>query len=147
MSNVIFDTARLGALALALGGCALFAVGGPQQLEVHALLDGREVTGVGCMLANDSGRWYVAAPGRVTVMRSRGALSVDCLREGAGSNADQAEAPAERARLTAHFLISADGGFHPGRAGADLFYPATLNVTMRAPPAAGSAPAVGSPVF
>jgi hypothetical protein len=148
MSNLTFRIACLGALLLATGGCSLFDVNGPQQLEVHALFDGREVAGVGCMLANDNGRWYVALPARVTVVRSRGALSVDCLREGAGSIAEQAEAPLERSRLAAHLSIPADGGYHAdGRIGAGLSYPATLNVVMQAPRAAGPVPAVASPVF
>jgi hypothetical protein len=146
MSNLILRTA-CAALLLATGGCALFAGGGPQQVEVHALLDGREVAGVGCMLANDSGRWFVLAPGRVTVQRSRGPLAVDCLREGSGSDEEQLEARRERALLKAHQLLPAGGFYGDGRLGAGYSYPATINIDLHAPAAASPLPAAGNAVF
>lgn len=143
MSTPIFHptysrTLCAGALLLALGACSFMGAAAPQQLEVHAMLGERELHGVGCMLANDSGRWTVVAPGRVTVVASRAPLSVDCLRQGAGSAAEQAESPAELARLDAHQRIAAEGA----RA-----YPATINVKLLPTVAAGPPLAVGSPLF
>src|SRR5689334_15521187 len=81
------------ALALApsavLSGCVSGSGAGAdatlQQIEVHTILDHREVAGVGCLLANDFGRWFVTAPGRVTVTRSSKPMAVYCKRDGVGS--------------------------------------------------------------
>lgn len=138
-----------GALLLATGGCALFASldGEPQQIEVHALLQGQEVAGVGCTLANDHGRWSVLAPGRVTVLRSQAPLYVDCLRRGEGGQLEQGEAPAERARLSAHLVIPAGGYLRDGRPISAYVYPATINADMTSIVAARPAAAVVGNVF
>src|SRR4051812_9225149 len=65
--------------SIGLSGCVTATVDTTaQQVEVHAILDHREVAGVGCLLANDFGRWFVVAPGRVTVVRSSKPLAVYC---------------------------------------------------------------------
>ena len=52
---------------------------------MRAILDHREVAGVGCVLSNQAGRWFVTAPGRVTIRKSVGDLAVDCKKDGVGA--------------------------------------------------------------
>jgi hypothetical protein len=74
---------------------------------VHAILDHREVAGVGCLLANDFGRWFVMAPGRVTVTRSSKPLAVYCKRDGVGSADEWWGAHYQSNRLVGNILFSA----------------------------------------
>jgi len=137
MFSPIVRNACTAALLLAVGGCAFLRPSGPQQIEVHARLDGRDVRGIGCVLANDAGRWVVVAPGRVTVARSAEALRVHCLRQAIGSGEEQAEAPAERARLAGTAWVPVAGNA----------YPAVIDVDVQVFTAAGPASAAGSTVF
>lgn len=102
-------------LLLALGACLAGCVGSGgidgdspgQQVEVHTILDHREVAGVGCLLANDIGRWFVVAPGRVTVTRSSKPLAVYCKRDGVGSADEWWGAHYKANRLVGNILFSA----------------------------------------
>jgi hypothetical protein len=116
-----------------------------QQVEVHAILDHREVAGVGCLLENDAGRWFVVAPGRVTITRSGKPLAISCKRDGVGSADERWSAQYDRNRLIGNILISA-GLRNVVQDGYS--YPATLTVDMRAPPPGDArAGEAGTPVF
>jgi hypothetical protein len=103
-----------GALAAAIGlsGC-VFGSGADvldaptQQVEVHAILEHREVAGVGCLLANDIGRWFVVAPGRVTITRSSKPLAVHCKRDKVGSAEEWWGANYQANRLVGNILYTA----------------------------------------
>jgi hypothetical protein len=151
MNRFLFPAALALASCIGLAGCVAGSgvknadtIG--QQVEVHAILDHREVAGVGCLLENDAGRWFVVAPGRVTVTRSARPLAVSCKRDGAGSADERWGAHHASSRLVGQLLSTA--GLH------DYFqssyaYPATLTVTMRpARPGEGDGAAnPGTPVF
>jgi hypothetical protein len=116
-----------------------------QQVEVHAILEHREVAGVGCLLANDFGRWFVVAPGRVTVTRSSKPLAVYCKRDGVGSADEWWGARYDSNRLIGNILISAGLGNYVENG---YSYPATLTVFMHAPkPADTRAGEGGTPIF
>lgn len=139
----------LGACAL-LGGCATLSDSPQQQLELHAILDHREVGGVGCLLSNDVGRWYVVAPGRVTISRSTAPLHVSCKKEGKGSAREVFASRADTASLMGNLVISAGLGVLVDRhSGAGHAYPQVLTVLMQpAPDAAGAGePAVETRMF
>jgi hypothetical protein len=111
---------------------------------VHAILEHREVAGVGCLLANDFGRWFVTAPGRVTVTRSSKPLAVYCKRDGVGSADEWWGARYDSNRLLGNILITAGLGNYVENGYA---YPATLTVFMH-PSTKGEAEAApGTPVF
>lgn len=148
MSHRNFPRTRAHACALALAtvlaGCASMGELPTQQLEIHTILDHREVAGVGCVLANSAGRWFVVAPGRITVQRSRDPLTVDCARDGAGA--------VEVAQARATGLIDGDkligklvvktglDGYVSRFDGAGVAYPGVLTVLLRpAAPRAGAA--------
>lgn len=77
----------------ALGGCATLTADSTDQIiEVHVVQNNHEVAGVGCVLYNERGRWFVVAPGRVTVTRHARPLVVDCAREDLGRAVEVAQA-------------------------------------------------------
>jgi hypothetical protein len=117
-----------------------------QQVEVHAILDHREVAGVGCLLANDLGRWFVVAPGRVTVTRSSKPLAVYCKRDGVGSADEWWGANYQSNRLVGNILFSAGLRDYVEN---NYAYANTLTVYMRpAKPGEGEgAGDPGSPMF
>jgi hypothetical protein len=123
----------LAALAVAaLGGCATLTDSTQQQLELHTIVDNREVAGVGCVLSNDAGRWFVVAPGRVTIDRSAGALAVDCARQGVGSSREIIDSRFDTGKLMGNVVVSGGLGYLVDRrSGAGFAYPATLTVVMR----------------
>lgn len=154
MSLLYFRTACALALCTVMAGCVTTPSEAPtQQLEVHTILGHREVTGVGCVLSNAAGRWFVVAPGRVTVERSRSPLTIDCARDGTGAAREVADAHAtsffDTDRLIGNIIVSAGGdGYVKPYDGNGVAYQSTLTVLMRpAAPRAVDAPAPGNVVF
>jgi hypothetical protein len=118
-------------VALFLSGCATVSDSPLQQLELHAVLDYKEVGGVGCVLSNDMGRWFMVAPGRVTVTRSTKPLSISCKKDGAGTARELVGSRADVAGLMGNVVISAGIGHLVDRyTGAGFSYPANLTVLM-----------------
>ena len=123
-----------GALAFlgALAGCATVSESHQQDLMVHTIQDNREIGGVGCVLSNDAGRWFVVAPGHVTVTKSAGNLFVDCKK---GNYSAGQERFASRANSTATIGNAVAtlglGYLLDKRTGAGFDYPETLTVLMR----------------
>lgn len=155
MSHLSFRTACALALSVALAGCVTApAEPTTQQLEVHAILDHREVTGVGCVLSNAAGRWFVVAPGRVTVERSRSPLAIDCARDGAGSAVDVAPARNtslfDGGRLIGRIIVGVGAGTQADPYdGSGVAYASTLTVLMHptAPSGAAESADTGNVVF
>lgn len=71
----------LVAMVLVLTGCASVTGSKLQPLSVQTIQDGKEVSGVGCTLTNDAGKWFVTTPGSVTVQKSTGDMAVDCTKD------------------------------------------------------------------
>ena len=146
MSNLYFRTACTVALAVAMSGCVTTMGETPtQQLEVHTILDHREVAGVGCVLSNAAGRWFVVAPGRVTVERSRSPLTIDCARAGTGDAREVAVAHAtsffDSDRLIGNIIVSAGGASYiNANDGSGVAYQSILTVLMHPAPAAAGTP-------
>ena len=117
-----------------LGGCATMSDSPTQQLEVRTLLDYREVGGVGCILNNDAGRWYVIAPGRVTVTRSAQPLMVVCKKSNTGRGGEVVQARLDTANMVGNIVVTAGiGYFVDKQSGAGYGYPGTLTVLLDAP--------------
>jgi hypothetical protein len=144
MSNI--GKIILSGLLAALGGCATLTDSSQQLVELHAIAANREVAGVGCVLANDAGRWFVVAPGRVMIERSSGPLAVDCAREGQGSASELVESRFDTGKLIGNVVVSGGLGYLVDHhSGAGFAYPATLTVIMHAPPATALAEQDGNP--
>ncbi len=123
----------MGALAMlaALAGCATVSESHEQGLMLHTIQDNREIGGVGCVLSNDAGRWFVVSPGHVTVTKSAGNLFVDCKK---GVVSAGQERFASRANTTATIGNAVStlglGYLLDKRTGAGFDYPETLVVLM-----------------
>ncbi len=132
----------VAALALAaVGGCATLSEPDQQVVLVQTIQDNREVAGIGCVLTNDAGRWFVTSPGRVAVRKSAGKLWVDCKRSGHGVGQDVVDSRASAGALIGNVVLTAGLGYLVDkRTGAGFEYPDTLTVLMRQPDAYIDAP-------
>jgi hypothetical protein len=74
-------TVIVATLVVALTGCASITGSKLQPISVQTVQDGKEVSGVGCILTNDAGKWFVSTPGSVTVQKSTGDMVVDCTKD------------------------------------------------------------------
>lgn len=123
----------VGALAMLalLSGCATISESNQQVLEIRTIQDNREVSGAGCVLTNDVGRWFVTSPGRVTIKKSAGNLWIDC-RKGAGSvGQDMVASRANSSATVGNVVLTAGLGYlWDKRTGAGFDYPDTLTVLM-----------------
>jgi hypothetical protein len=128
-------TALLAAMAMsALAGCATLTESTQQEVAVRAILDYREISGIGCILSNDAGRWFVTAPGRVTIRKSRGDLVIDCSKDGVGSAAEVVASRFGTGKLIGNAVVSGGLGYLVDRhTGAGFDYPVTLTVLMQRP--------------
>jgi uncharacterized protein YceK len=66
---------------ISLSGCASITGSKLQPVSVQTIQEGKEVAGVGCTLTNDTGKWFVTTPGTVTVQKSTGDMTVECLKD------------------------------------------------------------------
>ena len=133
------------ALLAMLAGCATLTEPLQQNLLVQTVLDHREIAGIGCVLYNDNGKWFVTTPARVSVRRSSSALRVDCQKEGVAWAYEKID-PKLNATLWGNVALTAGAGYFVDKnTGAGYDYPDTLTVLMhpatdkdeRPPPAAG----------
>ncbi len=113
-----------------LSGCATLTESTQQTVMVQTIQDNREIVNVGCVLTNNVGRWFVMAPGRVTIQKSAGQLWIDCRKEGVGIGHDVAAS--RNTCMWGNVAISAGLGYYVDRnTGAGFDYPSTLTVLMR----------------
>lgn len=135
VDNMAIIKRLVAALALAaLGGCATLSEPDQQVLLVQTIQDNREVAGIGCVLTNDAGRWFVTSPGRISVRKSAGKLWVDCKRSGYGVGQDVVDSRANAGALMGNVVLTAGLGYLVDkRTGAGFEYPDTLTVLMRRP--------------
>jgi len=137
--------AGVSALLALLSGCASLTESTQQNVLVQTVLDHREIAGVGCVLYNDAGKWFVTTPARVTLRKSSGPLRIDCQKEGAGWAYEKVDSKAD-GNLWGNVVLTAGVGYFIDKnTGAGYDYPATLTVVMHAdvqrdglpPPASG----------
>lgn len=129
----MFRPAAASALAamILLPGCATILDSTQQQVLVQTVQDHREIAGVGCVLSNDAGRWFVTTPARVTVRKSVGQMRVDCRKDGAGWADEKVESRLNGA-LWGNIVLTAGVGYVVDRhTGAGYDYPFVLTVVMQ----------------
>jgi hypothetical protein len=124
------------ALLAALGGCATISDTNQQLLTVHVISDNREIGGVGCVLSNDSGRWFTTAPGRVMVTTSKAPLAVHCSKPGEGAAREQFTSRYAAMDMVGNVVTTAGVGYLVDRhSGAGFAYPENVTVLMYKPQA------------
>lgn len=134
----------------ALSGCATVTESAQQEIEVRSVLGHSEVGGVGCVLSNKNGRWFVTTPGRVLVRKSDDALTFDCARQGVGSSVETVASQYGVGKMIGNAVVSGGLGYYVDRrSGAGFDYPATVTVLMQAEQGTGVAAVVetGSAMF
>lgn len=137
MHSRVTHMSRIGKIAVAallaaLGGCATLTEESTDQLlEVHAVQDNREVVGIGCVLSNKAGRWFVVAPGRVRVARHAQPLTIDCGHDGVGRTVEEVHSRYDSRDLIATAVTTGGLGYLVDRrSGAGFGYPDTLTVIL-----------------
>jgi hypothetical protein len=131
--NKLTGAALAAAALMALGGCASMSGNNTMQMvEVHTILDHREIAGAGCVLSNQAGRWFMVAPGRVMIQKSKGDLSVHCKRHGVAEGAEAVVSRYGAGSMFGNVVVSAGLGYLVDRkTGAGFTYPSTLTVIMK----------------
>ncbi len=125
----LFLKGLLAASAL-LAGCGTLTQSSQQTLLVQAVLDYKPVDGVGCVLSNAAGRWFVMTPAKITVTKAAGPLRVDCRKDGAAS--DELVGARQDRTLWGNYVFTAGLGNKLDReTGRGFEYPGTVTVVLR----------------
>ncbi len=129
------------ALAALLAGCATLTESTEQYVMVQTVLDHQQVAGVGCVLTNDAGRWFVTSPGRVRIRKSTKPLAVDCRLNDVYVR-DEISPRQNSSRWGNILLTAGTGQLVDRQTGAGFDYPGTLTVLLKRvpPPPVASAP-------
>jgi hypothetical protein len=138
--------AMAAVLTAAAGGCATLTESTNQVVTLQTVLDHQPVSGIGCVLTNDMGKWFVTSPGRVTIHKSIQPLVVDCRKEDVWSY-DQIDPKQNGSRWGNIIFTLGAGQYIDKQTGAGFDYPMTLTVIMqrndgssqRLPPPGGAA--------
>ncbi len=122
-------------LLLGLGGCATLTGNSEQMVLVQTIQDNRELTGAGCILSNDVGKWFVTTPGRIIIRKSREPLKVDCRKHGSPAIAmDGSIDPKLNASIWGNVILTLGVGYFVDRnTGAGFDYPSVLTIVMQDP--------------
>lgn len=124
------SAAMLAVLGL-LSGCASISESPNQDVMVRAVQDNREIGGVGCVLTNNAGRWFVTAPGHVTIKKSAGNLFVDCKKGNASAGQERFASRANTSATIGNAVTTVGLGYlYDKRTGAGFDYPETLTILM-----------------
>ena len=138
-----------------LAGCATMTGSTEQMVLVQTILDNRELTGAGCILSNDMGKWFVTTPGRIMIRKSQAPLKVDCRKSGSPAIVmdDNIGATINGGSAWSNAIFTLGVGYFVDRdTGAAYDYPSTLTIVMQDParlprpaPTAVAAPTVAAP--
>ena len=122
-------------LLLGLGGCATLTGNTEQMVLVQTIQDNRELTGAGCILSNDVGKWFVTTPGRITIRKSQEPLKVDCRKHGSPAIAtDDHIDPKLNGSVWGNVILTLGVGYFVDRnTGAGFDYPSILTIVMQDP--------------
>lgn len=131
-----------------LAGCATLTEPVDQYVMVQTVEDHQQVVGVGCVLSNDVGRWFVTSPGRIQIRKSTAPLTVDCRRDDAWAF-DQVDPKQNSSKWGNIILTAGTGQFIDRNTGAGFDYPATLTVILKrgAADSGRMAPPAGNTVY
>jgi hypothetical protein len=118
------------AATVALTGCASVTGSKIQPLSVQTVHDDKEVSGVGCTLTNDAGKWFVTTPGSVSVQKSTGDMTVVCKKD--GLTGQEVAVSKSNGGVWGNILAGGPIGYVVDRStGAGFDYPNTITVVLR----------------
>jgi hypothetical protein len=120
----------LAGLVLAISGCASITGSKLQPVSVQSILDNKEVSGAGCTLTNDAGKWFVTTPGSVTVQKSTGDMAVDCSKDDVKGHENVVSK--SNGSVWGNILAGGGIGYIVDRnTGAGFDYPNTITVVLK----------------
>ncbi|MTW33441.1 hypothetical protein GM655_11450 [Pseudoduganella danionis] len=119
------------AALLALSACATLTENTEQSVLVQTVLNHRQIAGVGCVLSNDVGKWFVTTPARISLRKSASPLRIDCKQDGTGWAYEKVDSKVNSSLWGNLVLTAGVGYFVDKNTGAGYEYPATLTVLMR----------------
>ena len=120
----------VGMSLLAMTGCASVTGSKLQPVSVQTIQENQEVSGVGCTLTNDAGKWYVTTPGSVTIQKSTGDLSVECKKDGVAGR--ETVVSKSNGAVWGNILLGGGIGYVIDRnTGAGFDYPTSITVAVR----------------
>jgi len=129
-----------------VAGCATLTESTEQYVLVQTVLDHQQVSGIGCMLSNDVGRWFVTSPGRVAIRKSTQPLVVDCRQADVWAY-DQIFPKQNSSRWGNYILTAGAGQYVDKNTGAGFDYPDTLTMILQRGEPPRAAPPAGSVVY
>lgn len=133
-------------IGVAVAGCATLTESTEQYVLVQTVLDHQQVSGIGCMLSNDVGRWFVTSPGRVAIRKSTQPLIVDCRQADVWAY-DQVYPKQNSSRWGNYILTAGAGQYVDKNTGAGFDYPDTLTLILQRGEPPRAAPPAGSVVY
>jgi hypothetical protein len=129
---------------IVLSGCASITGSKLQPISVQSVLEGKEVSGVACTLTNDAGKWFVTTPGSVTVQKSTGDMTVDCVKDDLRGHENLVSK--NNGAVWANILAGGGIGYIVDRnTGAGFDYPNTIIVVINRMAAAVGLPILAMP--
>lgn len=127
---MLLKTSWVVVLLLSLTGCASVTGSKLQPVSVQTIQDSQEVSGVGCTLTNDAGKWFVTTPGSVTIQKSTGDLAVECKKEGVAGR--ETVVSKSNGAVWGNILLGGGIGYVIDRnTGAGFDYPTSITVAVR----------------
>jgi len=112
-------------------GCASITSSKLQPVSVQTVYNNEEISGVGCSLTNDAGKWFVTTPGSVTVQKSTGDMLVDCKKDKVIVGSETLVSKAQ-GMLWANIIAGGGIGYVVDRnTGAGFDYPNSVTVMLR----------------
>ncbi len=117
-------------VAVGLPGCATLTEPSDQNLLVQTVLDHKPLDGVGCVIYNDVGKWFVTTPARVTIRKSPNPLRIDCKKDEAAWAYEKVDSKVNGSLWGNVVLTAGLGYFVDKNTGAGFDYPSTLTVVM-----------------
>jgi hypothetical protein len=141
MGNSMFKILVVS-LVLLLSGCASITGSSTQPISFQTTQGSAIVSGVGCTLSNDAGKWFVKTPGSVTVKKSTADLVVECAN-GDASGRDHVASKAN-VNVWGNILIGGIIGYAIDRSsGAGFDYPNSITIELDHGKLAGKEAAAG----
>lgn len=127
--RAVYAVVSGAAVAVFLAGCGTLTQSSNQTLLVQTVLDYKPVDGVGCVLSNAAGRWFVMTPAHITIKKAAGPLRVDCRKDGAASN-ELVGARQDRTLWGNYVFTGGLGNKLDRETGRGFEYPGTVTVVL-----------------
>lgn len=127
---MLFKSSCVVLSLLSLTGCASVTGSKLQPVSVQTIHENQEISGVGCTLTNDAGKWFVTTPGSVTIQKSTGDLSVECKKDGVAGR--ETVVSKSNGAVWGNIVLGGGIGYVIDRStGAGFDYPNSITVAVR----------------